>query len=153
MDIGFQGNKRERTEIACICGERKTLKIGTVDNFIFESRIQVHNIPHFRCDFCGNVTYESNTGLPSLLKVAYRLKLMEIDWQQRDSTVVIFKIDLDYELKSQIEQMINKIIDDLKDGEPFLIMRDEPILGRRLENIVVLEEIITKVILLQGNGE
>lgn len=146
MDIGSQGDQPKRSEIPCICGKRKTLKIGTVDHFIFESRIQVHNIPHFRCDFCENVTYDLNTELPSILKIAYRLKLKEIDWEQRYSIVVVFKIDLDNEMKSQIEQMINKIIDDLKDGEPFLIVRDEPILGRRLENLVVLEEVITKII-------
>ena len=69
-----------RTELKCQCGGIAHHIRGTVEHSIKGRRILIHNVPHYRCDFCGSVYYGDVDVLP-ILRYAYKANLDEIEWE------------------------------------------------------------------------
>lgn len=135
-----------KNSINCRCGKTKVFQVATAEHFVLERKILLHHVPHWYCSSCKEVTYDIDTDIIPLLKVAYRLKLKEIDWQDRNKLTVVFNFNADDELRHDIESNINENIDSIKDEESFaIIYGSRVIVGQRLENIIAVQKIIEKV--------
>lgn len=61
--------------------------------------------------------------------------------------MIIFKIEASEKLKEKIKQVINEQMNDLEDGEPFVLIHEgRAIVGRREGNKVIIDQIVDKVI-------
>lgn len=76
----IKGREKSRTKHPCRCGGTAVFRVGTVEHMIFDKPIALHNVPHFKCDFCGTVMFDSNTDVVSILRIAFQEGLDEIDW-------------------------------------------------------------------------
>lgn len=131
----------------CICERVKESRIGTTKHFIHEMKILIHSVPHYYCEYCNSVSYDGQIEIDRLLKIAYQLRIKEIDWNNREKTTVVFNVDADEELQQHIQYTINQNLTELVDRESFGIMYDNKIIvGQKLENFIVVERIIEKVI-------
>ncbi|WNF05528.1 hypothetical protein [Brevibacillus borstelensis] len=135
-----------RNSIDCRCGKTKVYQVDTVEHFVLERKILLHHVPHYYCRSCKEVTYDIDTDIIPLIKLAYRLQLKEFDWQYRNKLTVVFNFNADDELRQDIQSIINENIDSFEDEETFAIIHGSKIIvGERLENIIAVQKIIEKV--------
>jgi YgiT-type zinc finger domain-containing protein len=59
----------------CICGGKMILGVGDVNFNILGHNITVQKVPHYQCEKCKRITYDSNTEIDKFLKYAYENKL------------------------------------------------------------------------------
>ncbi|MFP3391781.1 YgiT-type zinc finger protein [Brevibacillus sp. SIMBA_040] len=137
---------RERIERECICGKTMIQKIGTVDHHIDNLKIELHNVPHYYCSQCERVAYDIDTDIMPLLKVAYKLRLKEVDWQNRNNMNIVFTFNAADDLKQEIQGIINENIDNIKDESFVIMLGSRVIVGQRIGSIIVVEKMIGKVI-------
>ncbi|MCM3624327.1 hypothetical protein M4D70_19045 [Brevibacillus borstelensis] len=132
----------------CICGKEAEYRIGTTEHSILESKIVANNVPHFFCNFCKRVSFDSNTNLVSVLINAKKQGLTVVDYKKRGgASMISYKIDVSEEMKKEIEQAIEDKIDEIVNGEQFAAICDgKAILGKRSGEIVVIERIIEKIL-------
>ncbi|MCG5252472.1 hypothetical protein [Brevibacillus agri] len=135
-----------RDSIDCRCGKTKVYQVDTVEHVVLERKILLHHVPHYYCRSCKEVTYDIDTDIIPLLKVAYRLQLKEIDWQDRNKLTIVFNADDDDELRHDIECIINENIDSIIDGESFaIIYGSRVVVGQKMGNIIAVQKMIKKV--------
>lgn len=135
-----------KDSIGCRCGKTKVYQKDTVEHFVLEQKILLHHVPHHYCPFCKEITYDIDTDIIPLLKVAYRLQLKEIDWQDRNKLTIVFNFNADDGLIQDIQSIINENNYSIKEEEPFAIMYgSKVIVGQRMENIIAVQKIIEKV--------
>lgn len=72
-----------RTELQCQCGGVAKYIRGTVGHSIKGGRILIHNVPHYRCDFCGSVYYGEEVDVLPILRYAYKTGQNEIEWEDK----------------------------------------------------------------------
>lgn len=131
----------------CSCGKVKLIRNGTVEHFIHDLKITIHNEPNFYCDYCDTVSYGDGTDITLLIKQAFKFRISELDYNDRNSTTIVFQFDAAKELKDAIQTVINQNINHLHDEEPFAILYGSKILvGQRLSNFIVVEKMIDKVL-------
>ncbi|KIL38676.1 hypothetical protein SD70_24815 [Gordoniibacillus kamchatkensis] len=137
---------RKRTP--CICGKEAEHRIGTTEQFVFESKIVVNNVPHFFCDFCKRVSFDGDTRLVSILSNAYKQGLTEVDYEKGgEISMITFKIDVSDEVKKEIERAVEGKVDEIVDGEEFTVIVDEKaVLGISTGDLVEIERVIEKVL-------
>ena len=69
-----------RLKSECICGKSANLIVGTRILKALDKEITVHNLPHFKCNDCNSVWYDSKTAIDEALVKAYKKGLNEIDF-------------------------------------------------------------------------
>lgn len=133
--------------IKCICMRDKEWQIGTTKHFIHDMKILIHNAPHYYCELCNTVSFGLEVGdVELLLRIAYRLKIRELNWNNRNNEItVVFNIIVEEEMKQNILNIINQ--NEIKDEETFAIMYGSRIIvGQRVDNFIAVERLIEKVI-------
>lgn len=131
----------------CSCGKVKLFRNGTVEHFIHDLKIKIHNEPHFYCDYCDTVSYGDGTDITLLIKQAFKLRISELDYNDRNNTTIVFQFDTVKELKYAIQTVINQNIDNLHDEESFaIVIGGTIIVGQRLSNFIAVEKMINKVL-------
>ncbi|MEK4339115.1 hypothetical protein [Brevibacillus sp. FSL L8-0710] len=135
-----------RDSIDCRCGKTKVYQVDTVEHYVLEKKILLHHVPHYYCRSCKEVTYDIDTDIIPLLKLAYSLQLKEIDWQDRNKLTIVFNADDNDELRHDIKCIINENIDSIIDGESFaIIYGSRVVVGQKMGNIIAVQKMIEKV--------
>jgi hypothetical protein len=71
----------QTVETPCRCGYSAHLQVGTVEHYVGNTQILIHNIPHYYCSFCKRISYDINLKVTPILKDAYKRGINEIDWE------------------------------------------------------------------------
>ncbi len=135
-------------ERPCICGKMAKFKIGTIDFSVGKTNIVVHNLPHFSCELCEYVSFDSGVNVDGALRYAFQKGLKEIDFKKKgEASMITYKIDVEVKLQREIEQAIEDKVDEIADNEEFtVIVGEKAALGKRSGDIVVIERIIEKIL-------
>lgn len=70
----------ERMQIACMCGNIAKRQVGTVQHFVGDNCILIHNVPHYHCLFCDKKSYAIDSNVASILKYGCLNSISELDW-------------------------------------------------------------------------
>lgn len=64
----------------CICGSTEEYKIGTVSRIIKSREILIHNMPHYYCDKCDEISFNLSHEPTGAVVEAYRKGWNEVDY-------------------------------------------------------------------------
>lgn len=67
-------------DVSCACGAHATFRVGAVWHAINGKKIALHHVPHYVCEMCSTVIYDSHTPVFDVLKRAYLEGLDEVEW-------------------------------------------------------------------------
>ncbi|WJV20687.1 YgiT-type zinc finger protein [Rossellomorea marisflavi] len=67
--------------VSCTCGGDRTLRVGTVQHKILDRNIKIQDIPHYRCDHCGEIEYNiKQVNVTPLLRYALENDMNEVSY-------------------------------------------------------------------------
>ncbi len=66
--------------LLCRCGSLLTPRVGTVEHVINEMVIYLRNVPHYRCNTCDRITYDTKVNVFDVLKTAVETGCCDVEF-------------------------------------------------------------------------